>query len=143
MSDISFGDGTTEDVGQVLSAAALRPPGVPVLEALLLDDEHGARDVVLNVVLQKIIAVFVAHAAGPKGVAVLVTADLKNSVGVTGLVSGTDELLGVEAALVLHHADVAADEGARHPGPNQRLGRVALAQDSAGGENAAVQQHEK
>lgn len=132
MPNVPFRDHATKHVWQILSASALGFPRVPVLESLLLDDQPGASDVVVDVVPEEVVAVLVASATGSKGVAPLVAANLEHAVLVAGFVTRTGAFLGVEAALVLHHANVAADEGSGYSGPNQRLGRVALAEDTTG-----------
>lgn len=105
-----------------------------MLETLGIGDGLGAGDVVLDVVVEEIVALLVAFTTGPEGVAPLVAADLEDAVGVAGLVTGASFLLRIETALALHDADVGADEAAIDVGAHELLGGVALGQNAAGGQ---------
>ena len=102
-----------------------------MLESLALGDDLRAGDVVLDVVVEEVVAVLVADAAGPEGATPLVTADLEDAVGVAGRVAWAGLLLRVHVAVVLHDADVVADEGATNTGAHELLGALALRQDAS------------
>lgn len=109
-----------------VAVLAVLDPSAPVLESFHVGDQLGAGDVVLDVVVEELVAVLVAETTGPEPAAPLVAADLENPVGVAGLVTRTGDLLRVEVARALHYAHIVADEGPRYPRSDQLLGCVAL-----------------
>jgi len=113
------------DVRQRLILAFLHP-AVPRLESLPVDDDLGARDVFLDIIMEEVFAALVADTANASPGAPLGAVDLQDTVRVTGRCLRASYLLRVHAALALHEADPVADEASADPSSLQLLHGVAL-----------------
>jgi hypothetical protein len=93
-----------------LAVLAILDPAFPVLETFLGGDDLRTGNIVLDVVVQEVVAVLLANTTRSVGTAPLVTANLEYTVGIAGLVAWARLLPRVEVALAHHYANVGTEE---------------------------------